>query len=1018
MSLPGISREEEEQFLADTIEIAQENLEHIREEVNALSEETENFMLEANKTRDKGILTLWNNVRAQLRENQGWLVRAEKARKKPYFGRIDFRDLTEVKKESYYIGRVGISKSPTEPVVIDWRAPVASLYYDNGLGPGTYVVDSEKTYDVDLKRKRTYEIEDDKLKDFYDMDVVSNDELLTKYLSKNKTQVLGEIIATIQKEQNQIIRRSPRTNLIVQGVAGSGKTTVAMHRISYILFNYAEEFRPEDFYIIGSNQILLNYITGVLPELDVYGAKQMTMEQLFIRLLYEDWDDKKYSYHPLDKNDGMGYKKGTGSWFESLQIFCNEYEKREISAEDIYLEECNKLLLPKERIQDYIHENPAVSMQSKRLMLNEILFAQYENVMSGRYSTFTEEERKELEKKYHTYFSKWGKYGKADWDGSVFELYQEFLRCQIEKGIKVDIPKDSFDVYDLAALAYLYKRIKEIDPIREASHVVIDEAQDFGMMAYQVLYYCLTGCTYTIMGDTSQNIHDQYGLNDWNELRNLILNGKKDGFFLLRKSYRNTVEISDFATQILRHGDFPVYPIEPIIRHGNPVELVSCSAQTMTRQAVRTIGKWQEQGYETIAVICRDENEVKSVSGRLKKQIEIKDMRAEDAEFGNGVMVLPVSYTKGLEFDAVLIWNPTTKSYPEDNGNVKILYVAATRALHELTVLHTKELTSLIGEKVSESRHQEEFHTEVREAEAAVPKVSARERLLQQKEDAEREMKERSYLGPARMQAIPVKKTEEPVGLVVSKPSVHSIKNKNEKSLVQKKEQTDLGINPSPFRYGEIPKEKVLTVKGHARPNLSVKWVKKTKTSLEVTSQYGILKITPITEACIRISFSKTAGTKEKSVFPEKEPQSSLKWTAKESPSVIEVETKQVIIRIEKRDGVLKFMTPDRKLLLAETTNGCRYLDDGKTWNFFEFDRSERLKSKGPLKDVFSDVTNKARYISHGGRKLRMPMLLSNKGYALEINAPETVLFCGIKNFGQFIYTEGKEQIDYYFIKD
>ena len=397
MSLPGISREEEERFLADTIEIAQENLEHIREEVNALSEETENFMLEANKTRDKGILTLWNNVRAQLKENQGWLVRAEKARKKPYFGRIDFRDLAEVKEESYYIGRVGISKSPTEPVVIDWRAPVASLYYDNGLGPGTYVVDSEKTYDVDLKRKRTYEIEYDKLKDFYDMDVVSNDELLTKYISKNKTQVLGEIIATIQKEQNQIIRRSPRTNLIVQGVAGSGKTTVAMHRISYILFNYAEEFRPEDFYIIGSNQILLNYITGVLPELDVYGAKQMTMEQLFIRLLYEDWDDKKYSYHALDKNYGMGYKKGTGSWFESLQIFCNEYEKREIPAEDIYLEECNTLLLPKERIQDYIRENPAVSMQSKRLMLNEILFARYENVMSGRYATFTEEERKELE---------------------------------------------------------------------------------------------------------------------------------------------------------------------------------------------------------------------------------------------------------------------------------------------------------------------------------------------------------------------------------------------------------------------------------------------------------------------------------------------------------------------------------------------------------------------------------------------------------------------------------------------
>lgn len=129
--------------------------------------------------------------------------------------------------------------------------------------------------------KRTYEIENDTLKDFYDSDVVANDELLTKYLAKNKKAVLGEIIATIQKEQNEIIRKSPKQNVIVQGSAGSGKTTVAMHRISYILYNYDKEFLPEDFYIIGSNRILLNYITSVLPDLDVYGIRQMTMEQIF-----------------------------------------------------------------------------------------------------------------------------------------------------------------------------------------------------------------------------------------------------------------------------------------------------------------------------------------------------------------------------------------------------------------------------------------------------------------------------------------------------------------------------------------------------------------------------------------------------------------------------------------------------------------------------------------------------------------------------------------------------------------
>ena len=158
--------------------------------------------------------------------------------------------------------------------MIDWRAPVANAYYENGLGKCSYTAPGGRELPIDLQLKRTYEIEEGQLRDYFDTEVIANDDLLMKYLSKNKEAVLGEIVATIQKEQNEIIRKSPYHNVIVQGVAGSGKTTVAMHRISYILYNYKERFRPEDFYIVGSNRILLNYITGVLPDLDVYGVKQ------------------------------------------------------------------------------------------------------------------------------------------------------------------------------------------------------------------------------------------------------------------------------------------------------------------------------------------------------------------------------------------------------------------------------------------------------------------------------------------------------------------------------------------------------------------------------------------------------------------------------------------------------------------------------------------------------------------------------------------------------------------------
>ena len=297
--------------------MAQENLGRTEQRIHQLSDELYDLM-ETYGPKDKEALSLLHNTQSQLRENQRDLIRCRKARKKPYFGRIDFKDSKLPQEESYYVGRVGISKSGSDPIVIDWRAPLASVYYENVMGSCRYTVKNEGICEIDLKRKRTYEIEHDHLIDFFDSDVVANDELLTKYLAESKKAVLGEIIATIQKEQNDIIRKSPKTNLIVQGVAGSGKTTVAMHRISYILYNYEDDFRPEDFYIIGSNRILLNYITSVLPDLDVYGVSQMTMEQLFVRLLYEDWDSGRYHIVSLDQSNPQSMIKGSYVWFHDL----------------------------------------------------------------------------------------------------------------------------------------------------------------------------------------------------------------------------------------------------------------------------------------------------------------------------------------------------------------------------------------------------------------------------------------------------------------------------------------------------------------------------------------------------------------------------------------------------------------------------------------------------------------------------------------------------------------------------
>ena len=1059
--IPGLTREEEEAQLAKVIGIAEQNLGQAKADIRLANEDLADLM-ETYDAKEAEGLALWNNATAKLNAYQHGMARLEKARKKPYFGRIDFQDPRLSFLESYYIGRVGISDEKAEPVVLDWRAPISSVYYENSTGPCSYTVSSEGTFSIDLKRKRTYEIENDHLKDFFDSDVVANDELLTKYLAKNKKAVLGEIIATIQQEQNLIIRRSPKTNLIVQGVAGSGKTTVAMHRISYILYNYEEDFRPEDFYIIGSNRILLNYITSVLPELDVYGIRQMTMEQLFIRLLYEDWDEEKYMVHTIDRADEKNSIKGGSGWFFDLENFCRTYEAEQIPREPLRLEKTGTLLLDAEYIDNYCREQSTLSMEGKMCMLNEILLAKFENEVSGKEVTFPAREKKALKRKYEKYF------GDGKWKGSIFDLYSQFLEQQAEKGKAVEMPENSFDVYDLAALAYLYKRIKENDPVREASHVVIDEAQDFGMMAYQVLHYCLRDCTYTIMGDTSQNIHFSYGLNDWEELKKLILTGTYDAFGVLRKSYRNTVEISDFANEILRHGDFAIYPVEPVLRHGTTVQKEAFADEAALLAAgVQKIKAWQEQGYETIAVVCRDEAEAAATARKLKKYVPVVEENLETAEFGEGVMVLPVAYTKGLEFDAVLLLDPTEEKYPENDGQVKLLYVAATRALHELAVLYTGKLTGILAKKAPKGRHNQEFAMETLTKAKEYEKVS-----LTQKETREenraigiQEMDERNSHGPKRI----VIKPEQIPGRAPGNTSTTGTAVMPKSSTGMRKAAAETGkeiaaktmqqrapegvsavfagaayrgktggkapgsrpatagiqsekaeqpehMNTSPYAFGAIPENELLRMKGHSRIKCAVKWAKKGKAAVEMASMYGILRITPITPEVIRISFVKGVTAKVRDTYWKPKAHTLFPWSAKESKTAVLVETEKLRVMVEKKDGAVQFFTPDHKLVLSEKRDEPRMIDGGMTWTFFDWSGSEKLKAKGILSTEWLDLTAKARYVSFGGKQARMPLVVSNRGYGIAAAASRTALLCNVRTFGTYLHTAGDGQIDYYFI--
>lgn len=1023
--LPGISRQEETQYLAKTLAVVSDNIENYRKEVSRMQAQIDE-MLAHYHDNDTEVYTMLSNTVTLHDHMKHALAKNEKAKAKPYFGRIIFQDRSLQKEESIYIGKGGIPKDTTHWMVIDWRAPAANVYYENGLGPCSYSAPGSAKIDIDLKLKRTYEIEDGKLLDFFDTEVVANDDLLTKYLAKNKQAVLGEIIATIQKEQNEIIRKSPYHNIIVQGVAGSGKTTVAMHRISFILYNYEERFKPDDFYIVGSNRILLNYITGVLPDLDVYGIRQMTMEQLFVRLLYEDWDDKKYHILGADKMDAKSSIKGTLSWFRDLEEYCRKLEWDTIDRASVYLNPKqfvegirdgkpgvydetgghNKRedlieLIPRDTVERYIRKNPGISVQSKINMLNERLLVKIKDEFLGKGISYTESEQKAIRSAYR------GRYGGRIWKQSIFTMYRDFLTEQSAKGHDIEFPTTDFDVYDLAALAYLYKRIKETEVISEAHHVVIDEAQDFGMMAYYVLKFCIKDCTYTIMGDVSQNIHFGYGLNDWEELKELLLTDNMDSFGVLKKSYRNTVEISNFATNILHHGQFSIYPVEPIIRHGKPVEVLHVAGKNaMLKKAAEICGCWQKQGLDTIAIVCRNQNSAKAAADELKQYIDVIESDPEKAVFGSGIMILPVEYTKGLEFDAVLLLDPTREEYPVDDGHAKLLYVAATRALHELCVLHTGNLTGLITDPLPE-----------RPAETGRHKASS---PIQDERPSLKHSDNTNSTPRKKIRATCAVPAKVPVRTV----SGQDINNRPAPSIQKTSPvimQQTVSTQDADISFGDMPATEKLRPAGHSKIDLAIRWIAKQPDGLYLQSRYGILRLSPVGSAIIRVTFTKDreflSGTNPKIAVSHID----KTWMYREMSGAIELLTDELCLQVDKASGRICYMTRDKKLLLTECSKKCRQIEmnvngQNKAWLFFDWQKGENLYAMGSQNTNGINLRGSARYFSHGKNADELPLLLSDKGYGILLATDGPALLCDISTYGSYLHTEKENQIDYYFI--
>lgn len=682
---------QEEQHLQECLTVIRENIcEYEKKESDYRKEVTALFQQVRKGEGDSyGQLVAGQNI---LEHTQNALRKNRAALKKAYFGRVDYEDCTYGGFESWYIGKNGVTRGADEVIIVDWRAPVSSVYYENESGEGSYAVPENKPVQIDLKKKRTYDIQDGELLGFYDDDVAANDELLVKYLSQHKEAMLGDIIATIQKEQNEIIRDIPFKNVIVQGVAGSGKTTVALHRISYLLYNYEKRYKPSEFCIVGSSDMLLNYISSGLPELDASHVRQMRMDVFLPYLMGKAWK-KKYQ---VTADDALAPVKSKLDFVYKLETFLQEWRKEYLDLTTIRDRQIG-MILTEEDMRDTVRRNAQMSLFQLEKLLNQRIQSRIKFLCTSTDGEFRKKKLQEYRKYFDSSVHKWTEI-------QIYEtfLWKTFLK-EAENGASTadifrkaegwetvisQIKSGKLDIYDTAALGLIWQRILKKKDEDEFSQIIIDEAQDFGEMIYYVMKQLLPGCYFIIMGDVSQNIRYETGMNDWEGLKSVLFERENDTFYLLAKSYRNTIEISQCAGKVLEKASQGSYRIQPVIRHGKEVAVIQKQGKELEEALKNTVEQVIERGHETIAVICRDESDAEEVR-------RILHMEENNDEFHNGVMVLPVTLTKGLEFDAVILWKPDEQRYGINPREAKLLYVAITRALHELYLLGDEQISGL-----------------------------------------------------------------------------------------------------------------------------------------------------------------------------------------------------------------------------------------------------------------------------------------------------------------------------------
>ena len=649
-----------------------------------------------------------------------------------YFARLDFTP-AGCKPETWYVGRWGVLDPVTlDPVVVDWRAPAANLYYSGQIGPMDYEA-PDGCVKGELTLKRMLTVRERRLVSLFDSGIVSQEAYLQEILGTISSDRLREIVTTIQAEQNIVIRCPLNANLLVQGAAGSGKTTIALHRIAYLLYAFQKTLKPENMMILAPNPLFLSYISQVLPDLGVERVVQTTFEgwcreavgsrmpklkresRLEKNLLLSD-EERRQSGALVRMKGSLAMMRKLEAWLDGLQLKVlppsgfrmagvTLMERPEL--ESIFLRDLKPFPLEKRigelkkivrrRVQGAVtllkdrHAGMTEQMVSK-LKASVRDCPQRQEKIRELY-TVRDQRYREIDARAEEYLSRYrDKFPLPDLTG----IYRTFL--EEAAGLPDSLPEGDpvLRQEDLPLLVLICKAVYGLKT-RQMKHIVIDECQDFSPFQVELLKQTNPAATFTLVGDLYQGIRSDEGIRSWDEWTGPVFRGRAE-LKQLTVSYRNTVEIMELSQAVAARYPIPgVCETKPVLRHGEMPRIVRAENEK-ERLALITgqVRAWQREGYHSIALIEKTAEQARKLFRAVGKELDARLLSETDADYSGGVLILPAGIAKGMEFDCVGICDASADNFPDEEFLCRILYVMMTRPLHRLCLWHRGEPSPLL----------------------------------------------------------------------------------------------------------------------------------------------------------------------------------------------------------------------------------------------------------------------------------------------------------------------------------